>query len=236
MATYNGAKFVRQQIESILPQLGATDEVIIVDDASTDETVEIIHQLRDGRIHLVQNARNEGVVKAFERALQLATGDLIFLADQDDLWDATKVATLRREFDRDPKTTLLVSDATMIDADGNVLGRWSERRPFSSGLVTNLIRNRFVGCLMAFRRRLLDASLPFPPDIPMHDAWIGLMGHFCGRTRSVPQCLVSYRRHGATVTTGKHADFFTMLRWRVTLIRHLLVRANSGRRSVNLGR
>lgn len=228
MATYNGARFVRQQIDSILPQLSNGDELIVVDDASTDNTVEIVREYRDDRIRLTQNSQNVGVVKTFERALELALGDLIFLADQDDLWDPEKVSIFRREFLTHPEAAIIVSDARVIDADGRTLGTWNDRLPFSPGLATNLLKNRYVGCLMAFRRDLLSSCLPFPPRVPMHDSWLGLMGRFRGKTLFIPKCLVSYRRHPSTVTTGKHAGFLRMLRWRLTLFRHLILRTTSG--------
>ena len=91
MASYNGAFYIKQQIESILPQLGQEDELIIVDDCSVDDTIEVILSIPDNRIQLHRNISNKGVVKTFEEAVCLAKNEFVFLADQDDIWTENRV-------------------------------------------------------------------------------------------------------------------------------------------------
>src|SRR5688572_23511076 len=91
MAVYNGAAFLKTQVESILQQLHAEDELIVVDDASQDDSMRILQELHDPRLRVHRNERNQGVLATFERALRLARGDIVFLSDQDDVWLAAKV-------------------------------------------------------------------------------------------------------------------------------------------------
>src|SRR5687767_8601550 len=92
MATYNGASFIRQQIESILPQLEAGDEIIFSDDGSTDSTLEVISGYNESRFKILKNQRTGSPTKSFEKGLKHCTGDLIFLTDQDDVWMPDKVS------------------------------------------------------------------------------------------------------------------------------------------------
>jgi glycosyltransferase involved in cell wall biosynthesis len=223
MATYNGQRFVRQQIESIVLQLSPTDELVVVDDASSDTTCQIIEEFRDPRIRLHRNETNIGVVKTFERALRLAQGELIFLSDQDDIWREDKVATIKREFESNPRTTLVMSDATILNAEGKALGRWNDHLPFHPSIPATLLRNTYVGCLMAFRRTVVAHALPFPYRIPMHDMWIGLVNRFVGKTEFIDEPLVFYRRHSGTLT-GERATVPAMILRRSILAWHLLAR------------
>ena len=223
MATYNGARYIHEQIASILPQLGDADELIVVDDSSADQTVAIVEGFCDARIRVLRNVSNCGVVATFERAIQEARGEIVFLSDQDDVWRPDKIAVCRAYFDSHPDVGVVLTDADIIDGAGTVIGTtWMGDGRFRDGIVANLIRNRYLGCVMSFRRNLLSACLPFPPDLPMHDIWIGMVNRLRGRAALIPKVLMSYRRHGKNVTTGKHAAFRQMLVWRWTLVRSLM--------------
>src|SRR2546423_11914167 len=113
MAAHNGIYYIRRQIASILPQLDNDDELIVVDDASTDETTRAVEDFCDSRILLVRNERNIGPIHSFERALQKSTGQLIFLSDQDDIWAANKISTILDVFAKDPDVTLVSSGVTL---------------------------------------------------------------------------------------------------------------------------
>ena len=120
LATFNGEKYLQQQIESILIQLGDNDELIISDDGSSDQTLNIIESFSDKRIHIFHNKMNHGFIGNFENALRIATGDYIFLSDQDDVWSSDK---LRISLQALEKADLIVHDAEMIDGMGNSLGK-----------------------------------------------------------------------------------------------------------------
>ncbi len=225
MAAYNGERFIRHQIASILPQLSAEDELVIVDDGSADRSVAIIEAFGDSRVKLLRNQHNGGVLRAYERALGSARGDLVFLSDQDDIWRPEKVAVCCAYFDAHPDVSLVVSDADVIDDAGKVVaGTWMTHGGFRDGIMANLIRNHYMGCVMAFRRNLLTRCLPFPPDLPMHDMWVGMVNQLEGKAALIPQVLMSYRRHGGNVTTGRHASWPRMLWWRLSVSRNLMAR------------
>lgn len=222
MAAYNGERFIREQIESILPQLDRESEIVVVDDASKDATVRIIEGIGDPRIRIVRHERNHGVVRAFERALSESRGELIFLCDQDDVWHADKVKKIKEVFKLRPEISLVISNGIVIGSEGRVIrDSWLDSGTFRPGLVRNLVQNRYLGCAMAFRRSLLGYCLPFPVDTPMHDMWIGLVNQLVGESVYIAEPLFSYRRHGNNATTGVHASVTQMLKWRLALAKNL---------------
>lgn len=222
MAVRNGANFIREQIGSILPQLRDGDEIVVVDDASTDDSLAILEAFQDPRIRITRQPQNRGVVRTFGHALQHAGGDIIFLADQDDLWRNDKVEKILKLFADHPDVTLAMSDLVVIDADGKIasLPRFGSRR-FHPGVLRNILKNHYQGSAMAFRRAVLDAVLPFPPGIPMHDMWIGIVNQFVGKAAFLPEPLLLYRRHGTNESPSTHASWTRMMRWRWALVRNL---------------
>jgi glycosyltransferase involved in cell wall biosynthesis len=225
MAAYNGARYIREQIASILPQLSGNDKITIVDDASSDETVAVVESFGDARIRILRQASNCGVVKSFERAIREATGEIVFLADQDDVWHPDKIARMMKAFAADREATLILSNGEMIDADGRSLSqRLNVDERFSAGILSNLLKNRYQGSTMAFRREILPAVLPFPRDIPMHDSWIGLVNAIIGRTVYLHDSLLLYRRHESNVTEGRHGTVGRMFAQRWALVKNLICR------------
>lgn len=225
MASYNGERFVQEQLDSILGQLENDDEVVIVDDVSTDSTVAIIERFFDKRIRIFRQARNGGVLKAFGRALEEATGKIIFLADQDDVWRGDKVSKFKHMFSTRADLSLVLSDASIIDANGDLVAKTRFRSgQFHPGALQNIVRNSYLGCSMAFRRSILDYCLPFPADIPMHDMWIGILNQLVGKTGFIDEPLICYRRHDNNISPGKHAPLPQMIRWRWALVKNLILR------------
>ena len=207
MAVYNGAAFLKAQVESILHQLRSDDELIVVDDASQDNSMRILQEMHDPRLQIHRNARNVGVLATFERALGLAGGEIVFLSDQDDVWLAAKVAKVLQVFISDPRATMVVTDALVIDEHGQTLNPsfFSLRGDFSPGFMRNFIKNKYVGCTLSFRRTMLRRFLPIPPDVPMHDVWFGLLNEIYGRTRYIDEPLIAYRRHRRNASPSSHA-------------------------------
>jgi glycosyltransferase involved in cell wall biosynthesis len=190
---------VGEQLNSILSQLSATDEVIISDDASSDNTLEIIRAFQDPRIQILERKHSVGIVANFEASLRHSKGTIIFLADQDDVWLPGKVQILSLQLiDHD----LTISDCELVDQTLRPL-RQPPGRTFKTkkGLLRNLIRNSYMGCCMAFRRNVLNKALPFPKDIPMHDVWIGLVAEMYFKVTMVPDKLVLHRRHQHNAST-----------------------------------
>jgi glycosyltransferase involved in cell wall biosynthesis len=226
MAAYNGSRYIREQIASILSQIKEGDELIVVDDGSGDDTAALIEGFGDSRVRVVRNERNLGVVRSFERALRLASGDILFLSDQDDLWQSDKVRAFLSRFAADPAITLVISNGELIDADGRSLKeRLYANGSFATGVLANLLKNRYQGAAMAFRREVAEVVLPFPKGLPMHDSWIGLVNAIIGKAEYLDAPLLSYRRHGGNATTGRRGPGMRILAQRWKLARELVFHA-----------
>lgn len=223
LAARNGSRHIRAQVESILAS-SRVAELLVSDDGSTDETLQVLQAIRDPRLKLLAGPRR-GVMRNFEFLLGQAEGEYIFLSDQDDIWLERKVEIMTEAL-RD--ADLAVSDCSIVDEQLRVIApSFFETRGSGPGVLKNLWRNSYLGCCMAFRRRVLDYVLPFPASVPMHDWWIGLMVDLKGRVRFVPQALVLYRRHDANVTftaEGSRASRFAQLRWRLRVLGALIAR------------
>lgn len=225
MTSYNGAAFIESQIDSVLSQLRDGDELIVSDDGSTDGTREILCDVAacDSRVRVIDGPQN-GAIANFEYVLGQCKGDWIFLADQDDEWDADKLQTVLRAAEEND-AILVMHDARVVDTEGReLLPSFFATRGTKTGLLKNLWRNSYIGCCMAFSRRLLDNILPFPADIPMHDQWIGLEAQRHGRVVLIRRPLLSYRRHDRNVTATAHGSFATMLSQRLAMVRALTSR------------
>jgi glycosyltransferase involved in cell wall biosynthesis len=194
MAVHNGELFLRQQLDSILDQLKNEDELVISDDASTDSSVEIIKSYQNSKVRLLPAHRFGSPIKNFEYAIMNSKNEIIFLADQDDIWCEHKISTMANEL---AMYDLVVCDCRLIDEKGKVIrNSFFEKNNSHNGLVKNLLKNSFVGCCMAFHRKVLKKVLPFPQNILMHDQWIGLVAQKHFRVKFIPQTLVDHRRHG----------------------------------------
>jgi glycosyltransferase involved in cell wall biosynthesis len=226
MAVYNGAEFLRPQIESILAQLRPFDELVVVDDASRDGSYPILEGIKDARLRLHRNTSNAGVLRTFEQALKLASGDIIFLSDQDDLWLDDKLALSMQVFSTRPQVTMVATDARLIDGEGRTINEsfYAARGRFRAGPVHNLIKNKHLGCTLAFRRTMLEIFLPIPTDVPMHDIWFALLNGVYGRTHFIDRPLVAYRRHGRNASSLAHADMGQIVVWRYRLAKNLALR------------
>jgi len=224
MATKNGATFIKEQIESILPQLGTKDEIVISDDCSGDDTLTVIRTFQDPRIRLLESRSEKGITKNFEASLSASKGQFIFLADQDDVWLPGKVNKMKRAL---KNFDLVMSDCHLVDDNLEVQERsFYDLNRSGKGLIRNLIKNSYMGCCMAFTKRLKDRSLPFPADIPMHDFWIGLIAELYFSVHFMPEALVLHRRHNSNASTsGKssHNSINARIAQRYRLVKNLFI-------------
>ena len=204
MAAYNGEKYIEMQLNSILSQLGSDDEVIIVEDKSTDQSLFRIQSIEDPRIRLIQHERNLGVIATFEDAMRNATGDLIFLADDDDIWAANKVEKMVKEFRKSDSIQVVTSAVSLIDQEGNAIYDpiYSNQVKFRPGFWKNILVNRYQGSAMAFRSTLLAHILPLPNSKWFfHDVWIGTSNErIGGRVAYIDEPLLLYRRHSHNIS------------------------------------
>lgn len=223
MAVYNGGKYIEQQISSILVQLSDEDELVISYDKSEDNTFKIIKRIAesDKRVKIFQGPC-KGVVLNFENAIRNCNNDFIFLSDQDDIWVENKVNVVLNEFNKTDADVIL-HDARVVDKDLSIiLDSFFEARRCRKGILKNIIKNSYIGCCMAFRRRFVDIILPFPKKIPMHDQWIGILGERFGKVALLRDKLILHRRHGQNASGDSHSNLFRMLCWRFILFKNLL--------------
>lgn len=223
MATYNGAMTIERQLDSIVTQLSKDDEIIIVDDGSTDATRTLIKQYQAAKypaLKLIVNENNLGPIKSFEKALQLAQGDYIFLSDQDDIWNANKVESVMSAFDEG--ADLVVHDGVVVDGELNIIDKsWNHYNGnnVAQGLFGNLIKNGYTGAMMAISKRMIATATPFPEDISMHDQWlfvVAKMRHL--KIVIIEEPLMQYVRHGNNATGMQKRKKSEMLSDRVKLL------------------
>lgn len=206
--TYNGEKFIKKQIGSILCQISSEDEIIISDDSSTDTTIEIIKSFNDPRIKIIDGNTFHSPIFNLENALKSASGDYIFLADQDDIWKDNKIA-ITLLYLKDYST--VVSDCNLINEnDFEIHSSFFQLNKSKPGLIHNFINNSYLGCCMAFNRNILQAVLPFPKEIAMHDIWIGLISEIAGKPIFIQDKLISYRRHSNNFSPTSKASTFSL--------------------------
>lgn len=240
MAAYNGEAYVEAQLHSILSQLKATDEVVIVDDVSADGTVARIAEMADPRIRLLRHQKNRGVVATFEDALRSATGDILFLCDDDDLWAPTKAGRFVELFKQRPDVEIVTSRVRMIDEHGRPLpdSRINREGRFLPGFWRNLYKNHYQGSAMAIRASLLGRVLPFPARRNfLHDAWIGTRNDLLGgKAVFIDEDLLLYRRH--TNNASRTKSLLQQVQTRIDLLlAHIRYGFHSTQRqTANLGR
>jgi len=199
LATYNGEKFVGEQIASILQQIGQNDEVIVSDDGSTDKTLEIIRNINDSRIKILINKGEKGYTPNFQNALKESNGDIIFISDQDDVWLPGKYDDV---LDNLKTNDLVVTNSIVTDEFLNVTNpSFFSIYDSGTGVFKNIICSTYYGCCMAFNKRVLNYSMPFPKnkDVAI-DLWLGLVAEVVGKVKFLEQPYLLYRRSSNTVT------------------------------------
>jgi len=210
MCTYNGQKFIEEQIDSILGQTHTNFELIITDDGSSDKTIEIIQNylLRDSRIKLYQNEHNLGFVKNFEKAISLCTGEYIALADQDDSWRKDKLEVFIENI---ADNVLIYSDAKLIDESsretGKTLIRPAKNLISGSNPKAFLLANCVSGNTLMFKKELLTHILPIPEDMSFHDLWIAFVATTYGSIIATQEPMTYYRRYVEQVTNTRDNDY-----------------------------
>lgn len=226
MATYNGARFLRDQLDSILSQMDECDELIISDNGSSDGTRFLLNAYADPRVNVFV-CDERGVVFNFENALKRAKGKFIFLADQDDVWLPGKLEIMINALE---VSDLVLGNAIVTNEDLCVskppLTLFDLNNP-RQGIFSNLIKNSFTGCCMAFNTKILGASLPFPKTIPMHDWWIGLLALRLGNVSYIDEPTILYRRHGSnasTLTSSSKNTYTSRFRMRINMMMALMLR------------
>lgn len=211
LCTYNGERYVREQLASILHQSLPVTEVVVGDDGSSDGTLDAIRETAaacgaTARVRIAYTDRAGGIVPNMERVLRATTGDLIALADQDDVWHADRVELAVARFTQAPRTLLVAGDARLIDGEGAPVGATlhghlyvsaAERHGIASGKALEVFirRNLVTGATAMIRRDLLDVALPLPSSW-VHDEWLAIVAAGLGGLELLESPLIDYRVHG----------------------------------------
>ncbi len=231
IATYNGEKYLREQLDSILLQIGQDDEVVISDDCSTDGTLELLQSYHDDRIRILHHDSTsirtsfplDKPTHNFENALKHAKGDIIFLADQDDVWLPGKVEKMVQALEN---ADLAMHDCIIADTELNSIApSYFDVVKVTTSAWRNAIKCTLLGCCMAMRRNVVEKALPFPKTNVGHDLWLGMVADTKFRFSLVREPLLMYRKHGKSMTTAgtksKYGLWFKM-DYRLTIFRHLI--------------
>ena len=227
LASHQGERFIGEQLDSILPQLGPEDEIVISDDASTDRTLEEVAARADTRVRVFAHRSRVGYVANFQRALNECRGDDIYFADQDDVWMPDKVATLSAALRH---CALVASDAVVVNEQLERLhDSWFALRGatrFEAWPV--YLKPCIIGATMACRRSWLQSRLPLPAGVP-HDFWLSLNAILDDTLQVIPRPLILYRRHERAHSVSatdqrRHAGTIVTERLRLAaaLLRHRL--------------
>ncbi|NUU04759.1 glycosyltransferase [Leifsonia sp. C5G2] len=211
LCTHNGARYLADQLHSIAQQSRPVDELLVSDDDSTDTTVDLVEDFAErsadrANVSVTVNRPALGVTKNFESVLARATGDVVLLSDQDDVWDPDKARVLAARLDP-ARAQLVFTDATIVDgagvsADetlfGNLRVSEAELAAVESGRAaeTLLRRNIVTGATAGMTRRLIELALPIPESW-VHDEWLAVSAAFLGDVLVDRRALTSYRLHGA---------------------------------------
>jgi len=208
LATYNGEKYIKEQLDSIYNQTLTPDEVIVCDDCSTDSTIDILKLYeKNYSLKLFVNHEKLGVIKNFEKAISLCSGDYILLSDQDDIWLPEKIETYYNtsKSQNNTKIPLLIfSDLLLVYNNNlNTKNTFWKHNGFKINKYTykHILYGNFVtGCSIMINREMKKLILPFPNECTMHDHWIALIGYFFGKIIIIEKPLLYYRQHNNNVT------------------------------------
>ncbi|WP_460799739.1 glycosyltransferase [Microbacterium sp. GXF0217] len=227
MATYNGARYVREQLDSILAELEPADEVVIVDDASSDDTVALLEAYEDQRVRVFARDVNQGYVRSFEEALMRATGDVLMLADQDDVWIPGRRALLVAALE---ERAVAASNLVLLSTGAPLRSPLTRRDwMLRTGGGAQRCRNQvkiligdapYFGCAMAIRRDFLSLATPFPAGLDeSHDLWIATVANAAGELVHVRQPTLRRRVHDQNASSERPRGILPALRSRVLLLR-----------------
>lgn len=204
MATYNGAKFLQEQLDSFLCQSRQPDELVVCDDGSSDETIEILEAFKKEAhfpVRIYINDKNLGHEGNFGKVIELCTGKIIFLSDQDDVWFPEKLMTVDKIFESQPKTLVVINDLEITDADLQLTGQTVLGQIRESGILGKDDKGFIIGCGTAFRSELKAIILPMPELDFGHDKWIHNIAMAIGSRFVLEKKLQLYRRHESNASS-----------------------------------
>jgi glycosyltransferase involved in cell wall biosynthesis len=230
LCTYNGALYLARQLESIFDQSVPVSEILVCDDNSDDGTLDILEEFdkkKPGILKIYKNVFQLGAINNFEKAIQLCSGSIVFLADQDDIWEKEKVEKMLRVFDSKKHVELIFTDGQLINDKGEFIGstlwekwdfnakmRYSWRNNVNAFYSLYNNNNRATGATIAFRRELLQNVGDFKVPIDFwHDALLALHAAALNGLYFIEEPLIRYRIHsGQQVGITQGSNFNHQLR------------------------
>ena len=217
MTTYNGEKYLKEQLDSLYAQTRVPEEIVVCDDRSKDNTVQILEEYhRKYGLRYFINETNLGVNKNFEKAIRNCTGDYIALCDQDDIWLKTKVEksySKLKEIETNGLASLVSSDRYDIDSLGNIINpqKIFKNSDFYTTYATTLLGNKMQGCSFMMNRKLVECIIPLPEQkIPLYDNYIGIIAAMIGNKYDIGEPLMYYRHHTTNVFGKKEKKYSPM--------------------------
>ncbi|MBR2779894.1 MAG: glycosyltransferase [Eubacteriaceae bacterium] len=224
MAAYNGEKFIKPQIESIISQLRSCDELVISYDKSTDRTYEILMEYSQ-KYPIVKIVNDPGscVFSNFENAIRNTTKDIVFISDQDDIWTDEKLNKVLEVFENST-ANMVIHNGVHINAVNEVVSEnFFSMHKIRKGIIRNFIKPRYSGCCIAFKKELKELIIPIPRGVGAYDHWIGMIGERYGNVVFMDDILLRHRLHDDNVTVSRR-DIKTIIKARFTLMSELIRR------------
>jgi glycosyltransferase involved in cell wall biosynthesis len=226
MATYNGEKYIKEQLDSIVPYLCEGDELIVSDDGSSDNTLNIVKDYqRTYPMIRITAGEHTGSSTNFASAIPKSRRDILLFCDQDDVWMPEKLEAVKKAFVENPKIELLMHNAGYCDADGNIVEGdiFSKRNP-KHGFVQNLMHSTYYGCCMAAKRSFLCRYVPLPDKNVPYDQFFSLIAEKKKTAMFLDKMLILHRYHGKN--QSRKMSNVDRLKFRITLWKnvHLMTR------------
>lgn len=227
LAYYDGAEYIEEQLASIMNQFGAKDELILSVDRAFDGSMDLLKswEEKDGRIFLTTGPR-KGIVKNYEHAIRMCSGDVIFICGQDDVWHPDKIKKMKRAF-HDKAVMAVLHDG--IITDENLQERGStlfEKNPPGKGLVRNIWKDFYVDPCLAFRRELKEGLLPFPEQVYRCGSWIGAVAALTGEVVFLEEPLLLYRQYDKKMKEEQRDAGIPGSKLRLDMLQAVLKRRN----------
>lgn len=231
MAVYNGEAYLSEQLDSILKQLEAQDEIVVSYDKSKDGTWELLQQYKNEypQIRVLEN-QNPGINGNFNNAISACHGDYIFICDQDDRWADHKRSAVVETFET-TGADMVIHNGVHIDGEGKVISEsFFSMYRIGDGKIKNLLKPRYSGCCTTFTKSMAKKIMPMPMCLDAYDHWIGTIGEFMGKIAYDDRILLYHRLHGGNVTPVSTRSLRVIIKARCTLLRELLLRIKRERR------
>ncbi|WP_294962758.1 glycosyltransferase [Sulfurimonas sp.] len=224
IATYNGEKYISEQLSSILKQINKNDEIIIINDCSTDNTLMLIEQIHDIRIKIYNNIKNKGHVYSFSKAIGLANNEIIFLSDQDDIWVENRFNIMKDKLIKSNSSLLTSNFSTfnyIYKSDyvfKDNLNPVQESESFCN--IKNIIKIflgkiSYYGCCMVIKHDIKEIIYPIPKYIESHDIWIALIANLLGKNLHINDMSLFRRIHDNNVSVKSKRKILKILKTRV---------------------